>query len=73
MLLLVPQTSRSSRHGRYYVATGSWERMKNMLSPCFLHVAQAGEGRLYVQAAEEFIVVPDVFVANVAEIGDGRR
>lgn len=29
--------------------------------------------RLYVQKAEEFIVVPHVLVANVAEIGDGRR
>lgn len=47
MRLLVPQTSQSSRHGRYYVAPGSWERMKNMFSLCFLYVAQAG-GRTFI-------------------------
>lgn len=38
----------------------------------FLRLPRRARARLYVQTAEEFIV-PNVFVANAAEIGDGRR
>lgn len=52
---VVGSSGQSSRHGRYYVARGSCERMKNMFSLC----CPGGQGHDYnVQTAEEFIVVP---------------
>lgn len=60
------------RHGSYFVAPGSLgENEKHV----FLMLPRRARARLYVhvQATEEFIVVPTVFVANAAEMSDGRR
>jgi hypothetical protein len=53
----------------YLVAPGSLgENEKHV----FLMLPRRARARLYVQSAEEFIVVPVVIVANAAEMRDGR-
>lgn len=69
MLLFVPFTIRPGM-GAIVLPLGACGRMETMFSPC------CSGGRVHVhmsREAEEFIVVPDVFAANAAEIGDGRR
>lgn len=71
-MLLLLCGEQTFRHGSYSVAPGSLgENEKHV----FLMLPRRARARLYVQlqAAEEFIVVPDVFVANAAEMSDGRR
>ena len=69
MLLLVTATRRRVRHGCYLVAPGSFgENEKHV----FLMLPRRARAHLYVQSAEEFIVVPVVIVANAAEMSDER-